>query len=339
MLPIRERNAFCDQIRKARKECWSGFLERATGDDLWTVIRYTRQRRTTELPTLVTPSGDTAESESEKAAALASISFPGPEGYHGDDGLPGEQGEAVSVLEADDSWISRATKGQRARSAPGMDGMGAPVLQLLWRWGHQEVHRLMVECLRAGVHCQNWKSARAVVIPKPGRDNYSLCKSYRVISLLRCLGKVLERVVCGLLELQVCRLGALHRGQFGSIRRRSAVDAVATLVTICEREWSRGRCVGALCMDVQAAFPNVNPACLTRRLRECGVDEGVVRWVRDFMSNRTVLFGASRGPVDGLAVFRAIRGPRPYASADSPGHSRIIHLMQNRLPCIVKTAS
>ena len=178
----------------------------------------------------------------------------------GDEGLPGVQGEAVSVLEADDSWISRAIKGHKARPAPGMDGLGAPVLQLLWKWGHLEIHRLMVECLRAGVHCQNWKSARGVVIPKPGKDDYSLCKSYRVISLLSCLGKVLERVVCGLLELQVCRLGALHRGQFGSIRRRSAVDAVATLVTICEREWSKGRCVGALCMDVQAAFPSVNPA-------------------------------------------------------------------------------
>ena len=77
----KERNAFCDQIRKARRECWNNFLERATGDDLWTVIRYTRGRRITTLPTLVTPSGDIAESEFEKAAALASISFPGAEGY------------------------------------------------------------------------------------------------------------------------------------------------------------------------------------------------------------------------------------------------------------------
>ena len=36
-------------------------------------------------------------------------------------------------------------------------------------------------------------------------------------------------------------------------------------------------------------------------------------------------------------LFGASRGPRP--SADGPGHPQIIHLMQNRLPCIVKTAS
>ena len=52
---------------------------------------------------------------------------------------------------------------------------------------------------------------------------------------------------------------------------------------------------------------------------------------------RVCLFGASRGSVNGLAVFRAGRGPRP--SADGPGPPRIIHLMQNHLPCIAKTAS
>ena len=67
-----------------------------------------------------------------------------------------------------------------------------------------------------------------------------------------------------------------------------SVDAVATLVTVCEQAWDRGQLAGALCMDVRAAFPSVSPGCLTRRLRECGIGEDLVRWVRDFMSNRTV---------------------------------------------------
>ena len=41
--------------------------------------------------------------------------------------------------------------------------------------------------------------------------------------------------------------------------------------------------------------------------------------------------------VDFLEVFGASRGPMP--SADGPGHPRIIHLIQNRLPCIAKNAS
>ena len=40
---------------------------------------------------------------------------------------------------------------------------------------------------------------------------------------------------------------------------------------------------------------------------------------------------------DDANLFGAIGGPRP--SADGPGHSRIIHLMQNCLLCIINTAS
>ena len=36
-------------------------------------------------------------------------------------------------------------------------------------------------------------------------------------------------------------------------------------------------------------------------------------------------------------LFSASRGPSPFV--DGPGHPRIIHLRQNRLPCIAKTAS
>ena len=57
------------------------------------------------------------------------------------------------MLEEDESWINRAIRCQRTRSAPGVDGMGAPVIQLIWRWGRVKVHRLMTECLGAGVHC------------------------------------------------------------------------------------------------------------------------------------------------------------------------------------------
>ena len=170
------------------------------------------------IPTLIGPDGSTAEEPHEKASALAKISFPGAETYQGDEGVPGKGEWVVDMLEQDDSWIDRAVRSQKTRSAPGIDGMEGPVVQFIWKWGRTEVHRLMTEYLRVRVHCQIWKSARGVVIPKPGKDDYSLCKSYRVISLPSCLGKVLERVVAGLLETQAHAGGRLHDRQFGSIR-------------------------------------------------------------------------------------------------------------------------
>ena len=93
------RNSFSQQIREAKKECWSNFLGRATGDDLWTVIRYTRGRRTNVIPTLIRPDGSIAEEAHQKATALADIAFPGAATYQGSEGVPGKRGESVGMLE------------------------------------------------------------------------------------------------------------------------------------------------------------------------------------------------------------------------------------------------
>ena len=113
-----------------------------------------------------------------------------------------------------------------------------------------------------------------------------MVRSYRVISLLNCLGKALERVVCELLDRPCNEHQALHPGQFGSRRGRLAIEAVATMVGLMEHAWERGRIAGALCMGVEAAFPSVNPVCLVRRLRELNVDENLVMWTEDFMAGQ-----------------------------------------------------
>ena len=67
-------------------------------------------------------------------------------------------------------------------------------------------------------------------------------------------------------------------------------------------------------------------------------NEGVV-WFGSCLSQKLILsYWIDWRDSCGLFVlFGASRGPRP--SADGPGHPRIIHLMQNRLPCIAKAAS
>jgi hypothetical protein len=54
---------------------------------------------------------------------------------------------------------------------------------------------LVTALLQYGLHYYKWKYAICVVIPKQGKSNYTLEKSYRPISLLSCLGKIIEKIV------------------------------------------------------------------------------------------------------------------------------------------------
>ena len=152
-------------IRKKRREHWTRFLGEATGDEVWTVIRYTKPRRALFLPALIRDDGTTAEGSHEKAEALARTSFLGEQSYT--EGLRGEDSDddgrvedemrsprdpVMDNLEESDGFTDRAIRTQKARKAAGIGGLGAPVLRLLWKLDRERVHRLVVECIRSGVH-------------------------------------------------------------------------------------------------------------------------------------------------------------------------------------------
>ena len=69
-------------IKKARRGCWEDFVNRAEGDDIWAVTRYTKPQRSTVVPT-ISHRVVTADSHAEKAAMLMEISFPPPTPYDG----------------------------------------------------------------------------------------------------------------------------------------------------------------------------------------------------------------------------------------------------------------
>lgn len=137
-------------------------------------------------------------------------------------------------MELEPALVRRALFSRKARKAPEPDRLGASVLQLLWEWAEERLVGLVVHSLRLQTHPRTWKVARGVPIPKPNETSYDMAKSYRTISLLNCLGKVTERVVAELLSRHCEGQATLHPGQFGARTKRSAVEAVVTLISWVE---------------------------------------------------------------------------------------------------------
>ena len=80
--------ALRNEIRKAKRKTWEEFLHKADGNNVWSVITYTKPQRGTSVPT-ITHNGATASTLEEKADMLLGISFPTPNPYEGGEGTPG----------------------------------------------------------------------------------------------------------------------------------------------------------------------------------------------------------------------------------------------------------
>lgn len=99
--------------------------------------------------------------------------------------------------------------------APGPDALPVVVWQQMWPTVKRWVVELFQASLRLSYFSSAWKVAKIVVIPKGGRDP-SLPKSYRPISLLATLGKVLEAVVANRISALVEKHQLLPPNHFGA---------------------------------------------------------------------------------------------------------------------------
>jgi hypothetical protein len=290
------RRAYYATIRQAKRDCWEAFLQgadegsRAEEKRCWVALRYTKPTTYSTTPALLDP--DTGQvivaTFEEKEAIFREQAFPqAPEDDPGEAfqgiELPGP-GNAHNLIA--ESAVRNAIFSQGVDKAPGVDLLNFRAIRLLWQLDQARVIALIRQCIRLGVHPGTWKTAKGVLLRKPNKSRYTIAKHYRVISLLKCLGKVVERLVAELITEFAESRGLFHEGQFGGRQRRSAVDAVACLIGEIEHAWGNHKVGACLFMDIQGAFDHVVRSKLIGGLREAKLDADLIRWVASFLTNR-----------------------------------------------------
>jgi hypothetical protein len=80
-----------------------------------------------------------------------------------------------------------------------------------------------------------FKEATGVILKKPQSAkspyrNYALPKTYRIILLLNCLTKIMEKIIARRLAVMAEFKTLLYMYQIGGRRQKSAIDAVMILI-------------------------------------------------------------------------------------------------------------
>jgi hypothetical protein len=199
--------------------------------------------------------------------------------------------------------VEQALLSQSVKKASGPDNLCFGAIRLLSKWDTERMVRLTNAAIRTGRHPSVWKRASGVVIPKPGKDDYTKLKAYHSISLLSLMGKVVEKVVAELLSDDLKRRGILSDGQFGSRRRWSAIDAAAIMVDRAHVAWGDGHIAGVLLMDIKGAFQSVAKGRLVNLVKVRQVDGDLIRLMESFLLERIVVMvvkgnAIERNPVE-----------------------------------------
>ena len=97
-------------------------------------------------------------------------------------------------FEITDQEVKKAVFTSHPNKAPSPDTLTFGIMQYAYTAIPNLFNTLYRVLLSRGYHPQYWREGIRAVLQKPKR-NYTLPKSYRIITLLNCLGKISEKIL------------------------------------------------------------------------------------------------------------------------------------------------
>jgi ribonuclease HI len=284
-----KRRAWTRTIEKVKAAHWKQFLDEAGEGKLWKAATYMKPRETWGcIPALQVGSEEITRNE-DKAKAFLDAFFPAmntPEPGPPTSPLPELPWPPITELE-----IERALRSARGTTAPGEDNLPMLVWKNLSVYLHAVIAHIFTACITLGHHPKQWRSAKIVVLRKPGKSDYSVPGAYRPISLLNTLGKVLEAVIARRLSYLAEKHGLLPSSQFGGRPGRTTEQALLVLSNAIDKAWYRHNVVTLIAFDLKGAFNGVNWASLDASLQTRGIPLAARKWIASFMSDRHANIG------------------------------------------------
>ena len=272
-------------VRAAKRRWADDYIEQA---QLWDVAGWRHGRRLSKVPSLKGPEG-LVHSHEGVADILSQRFFaqtpPRVELNFADDPPPRPTRTLPPI---DEDMVDTLLKKAASKSAPGQSGHTWTILKWAWAADARRLLDLLTACLKAGHHPRQWKEAVVCVIPKPKRADYTLAKNFRPISLLECLGKLLEKVVAKIIYREMDKHALVPTTQFGGRNASSTLDAGLTLLHDIQAAHQSGLRTGLLLFDIQGFFDNINHERLIHTFANLGFAPELTDWCRSFLKDRTV---------------------------------------------------
>lgn len=173
------------------------------------------------------------------------------------------------------------------KKAPGLDGITGEIMRAIWAALPRHILSLYEQCLREGIFPDEWKVGSVVILlksPEKARDDP---RSYRPISLLPVMGKVLERMMVKRLH---DKWENAHENQYGFALGKSTTDAwikVKGYVHECVSKYVLG-----IFVDFKGAFDYLLWSKVLNRIQSLGCGE-YKTWCSYFSNRKAIVKGVN----------------------------------------------
>ena len=299
------RNRAVSELRKAKQQYINNLSKAPNTKQFWSAIKSLNGSCASRVPTLsCNTDSETITDDKQKAKVLneffhscfntalppltqeedpePTIPVPCPEE------LLCTEEEVLDLLQQLDTSKSNGPDGISAKMLKGVANSIAPVLAKVFN----------LSIVKAKVPSY-WKSSRVVPIHK-GSGTNSSPSNFRPISLLSITSKLLEKVIHLRIISYLEVSSPIASNQWGFLPGRSTTRALLSAVHHWMGEMEEGKEIATVFFDLTKAFDSVPHRQLITKLKTIGLDERLILWITDYLTNRhqsVVLNGEASTPL------------------------------------------
>ncbi|GBM75474.1 putative RNA-directed DNA polymerase from transposon X-element [Araneus ventricosus] len=214
--------------------------------------------------------------------------------------------------------IAIVIKNLHKGKALGPDGIGNIIIQQINKRFPILLMELLIKCLHLGTFPDPLKLGNIILFKKEGKPEDE-ASSYRPISLLPTIGKVLEKLLNQRSIYHLERLNKISDNQCGFREGRSTELAIHHLIQKISESKKKNPHVVVLSIDIKDASGNIQHSSIVNYLDNSHCPKNISTIFRNLLLNRKIILNSSELP--------AIRDQKmvwPQGSCSGPAHWNLV---------------
>jgi len=285
------------KCRKAKRVCWKQFtsdVENAA--DMAKLNKIFKKAPQQKIGMLRKANGSMCNSPEETVDLLCEHNFPESQ----PEIKPEVQTQIIKTLDQhfgrfkantaefrDPEMVKKAFASFKTNKAAGHDDIKPSVLQNLPNEMTEAISRIYDACQTIGYTPLVWRKSKVVMIPKPGKPDYTVPKAFRPISLTPFLFKSLEKLSSWHIQKTALAANPISKNQHAFKPGSSTTTALCQTLSKIESGISKkGGFSLVVFIDVSAAFDNLSSIKGINAMKERGIIDDITNWYGHYLQNR-----------------------------------------------------
>lgn len=220
--------------------------------------------------------------------------------------------------------VSAIIQSLKVKKAAGPDGVPNKLIRNLPNLAIKLLTKMLNSCLMIGHFPEAWKVSKVLAFPKPGKATNDP-NNYRPISLLSCVGKILERLILNELSDFEEINSIFIPQQFGFRKQHSTVQQIIRITERISFNFNLNKSTGVALIDLEKAYDSVWHDGLIHKLIANNYPVQLIHMIQSYLRNRKAFVDFNGQSSD---IFNVMAGV-PQGSLLSP---HLFNIFINDIP-------